>query len=353
MKNMLSKIHNNTTNRALSLILAIGLFTTLTDGSPFSRIISFGDSLADTGNAYAATGGALPPEPYYWQGRFSNGPVWVEYLAEHLELPIHDYAFGGAYTDDRNLNEFNPAFGGINLPGLADEISWFQYYASVEGVSNKDLFTLVVGANDYFGFLNQYSGDPYPGGIDNTVAAVEVMLQAGARHLVVMLVPDFSVTPAFSSLPDPTKAWISWHVSTYNAELTAALEVLVGEYKCNLVFVDLFSILNEIVANPGEYGLNNVVIPAQQAALYNVARTNPFIGTPSIRPRPVTGSWRRPPLRPCWKCWFPEKRSASTRTCPAGSIPDLATGLLSVPRPAPAEGNNKGPAARQALFVHH
>ncbi len=55
----------------------------------YSAMYVFGDSLSDTGNVFAATTAqkmvpAIPPsaKPYatYWQGRFSNGPVAVEYL---------------------------------------------------------------------------------------------------------------------------------------------------------------------------------------------------------------------------------------------------------------------------------
>ena len=43
--------------------------------SPFTKVVSFGDSLSDQGNYHAATG--IPPFPY-WQGRVSDGPVWVD-----------------------------------------------------------------------------------------------------------------------------------------------------------------------------------------------------------------------------------------------------------------------------------
>lgn len=49
----------------------------------FGNIVAFGDSLTHNGNLYAATEatGGIPPAPSYSNGRFSNGPVWVEYLA--------------------------------------------------------------------------------------------------------------------------------------------------------------------------------------------------------------------------------------------------------------------------------
>ena len=47
----------------------------------FSGIVVFGDSLSDTGNFFLASGGAVAGPPYF-EGRFSDGPVWVEVLAE-------------------------------------------------------------------------------------------------------------------------------------------------------------------------------------------------------------------------------------------------------------------------------
>ena len=76
-------------------------------GDAISGIVSFGDSLSDVGNYYAATGGAVPPASYgYDPGRFTNGPNWVEYLARDLGVAVPtaslkggtDYAYGGATT---------------------------------------------------------------------------------------------------------------------------------------------------------------------------------------------------------------------------------------------------------------
>jgi len=51
--------------------------------SSLSQLFSFGDSLSDNGNSKSVSQNALgftfPPAPYY-DGRYSNGPVAVEYL---------------------------------------------------------------------------------------------------------------------------------------------------------------------------------------------------------------------------------------------------------------------------------
>src|SRR5436309_9998384 len=63
------------------------------DPPPIDHIVVLGDSLSDTGNA----------------GRFSNGPVWVEYLARSLGLALTPSQAGG----------FNFAIGGARLDALS------------------------------------------------------------------------------------------------------------------------------------------------------------------------------------------------------------------------------------------
>ena len=85
---------------------------------PYGGMYVFGDSLSDTGDlfTFCKSNAACPTFPVgfpfappiapYDNGRFSNGPVWVEYLAQGLGLPAPapsnvggaNYAWGGAET---------------------------------------------------------------------------------------------------------------------------------------------------------------------------------------------------------------------------------------------------------------
>src|SRR5262249_50511423 len=73
---------------------------------PYTQLLIFGDSLVDTGNVFVASRGTFPASPPYFNGRFSNGPVWVEALAPALGLPAPvpsllggtNNAWGGAET---------------------------------------------------------------------------------------------------------------------------------------------------------------------------------------------------------------------------------------------------------------
>jgi outer membrane lipase/esterase len=67
----------------------------------YDALYVFGDSYCDVGNLFLATGGAEAAPPYY-NGRFSNGPIWLDHVAGFLGVPLQpsllkgtDYAFGG------------------------------------------------------------------------------------------------------------------------------------------------------------------------------------------------------------------------------------------------------------------
>src|SRR3954464_8627037 len=92
----------------LRLVLATGIAAF---AEPFSNLVVFGDSLSDIGNIAQAPL-INTPGPYYWNGRFSNGPVYAESLTTGLGLPAlkrstssggNDYAYGGAKTTGTSL----------------------------------------------------------------------------------------------------------------------------------------------------------------------------------------------------------------------------------------------------------
>ncbi|MEE9424508.1 MAG: SGNH/GDSL hydrolase family protein [Methylococcales bacterium] len=102
----------------------------------YSQVISFGDSLSDTGNLFQATGS--PPPPYF-NGRFSNGPVWNEILTNNFGLSTPtpsllggtNHAWGGAQTNSagnvpstvNQVADFLTASGGSAEPGALYTIS--------------------------------------------------------------------------------------------------------------------------------------------------------------------------------------------------------------------------------------
>ena len=79
------------------LLFLLAFFLTATSGHAFTALYVFGDSLSDTGR-----NPATPPASYY-NGRFCNGPLWVEYLSAELGLPYNasdNFAVSGSTTSN-------------------------------------------------------------------------------------------------------------------------------------------------------------------------------------------------------------------------------------------------------------
>jgi phospholipase/lecithinase/hemolysin len=222
--------------------------------APFSRIVVLGDSLSDTGNFFALSGG-FPPAPYF-EGRASNGRLWVEYLAEAFGLSIADgdnYAVFGATTSSLNIND---APGGPDFPGLREEVQ--KLLADNPGGLDPDaLYILWIGANDFFVHFAT-GGDPAAmigNGVGNTAAAIQQLAAAGARHILVPNVPDIGLTPfAVSSGAGPLVTQLA---AAYNNVLAGAIANL-GNAGIPIVELDAFSTFEGMVQYARKIGFSNV-----------------------------------------------------------------------------------------------
>lgn len=139
-----------------------------------NQLYIFGDSLSDTGNIYRATGGAYPSSPPYFQGRYSNGLVWVEYLASGLKLTPKqstNFAFGGATTGTSSMN---------GIPGLLAQVDNFT--KAHPDINPNALYVLWAGANDY---LYGTSNSTMP--IENLSKAIHLLSTRGAKKFSLLI----------------------------------------------------------------------------------------------------------------------------------------------------------------------
>ena len=123
-----------------------------TEASTFSELVAFGTSMTDSGNVAIASpailGFSAPPSPPYYMGRFTNGPTWLDVLADKLgvERPMPslsggtNYAWGGATTGSID-----------NTSGVVDMDDQVATYLSERTPSGNELFVIsgVAAANDF------------------------------------------------------------------------------------------------------------------------------------------------------------------------------------------------------------
>jgi phospholipase/lecithinase/hemolysin len=246
--------------------------------TPISGVVVFGDSLSDTGNVAAATGGAFPPPPYAG-GRFSNGPIWVEQFAKSLGVAAPtpsstggtDYAYGFAQT---GYGFSSTSVPGLTVPNMGTQISSFL---ASHTPSAGQLFVLWGGANDFF---NGQTNPAVPA--SNIVSEIQTLAQAGAKNFLVLNVPELGQTPAAATLPAAQQQGLNALSDAYNSTLQSSLTLLAAATPgVTIGQVDVAGLMQKIQANPSAYGFTN----ATDAALLTGHATDPgYLFWDSVHP---------------------------------------------------------------------
>jgi phospholipase/lecithinase/hemolysin len=242
----------------------------------FSTIYAFGDSLSDAGNDYISSFHLLPSSPPYSHGRFSNGNVWVQDLAQQLGLKMPkaslnggtDYAYGGAEAGQEPLHTALP----IDLPAQLLEFEG----AHIHPAANA-LYTLSIGANDLLDAIPVYASNPtladqdVQAAVANETQFVQGLIDWGAKTFDILNVPDLGKTPEEASAG--TTATATSLSAQYDAAIAASLSQLATQDHVTIHLVDTFTLIDQGVADPGAFGLSNVTTPVWTGNYYD-----PFSG---------------------------------------------------------------------------
>jgi phospholipase/lecithinase/hemolysin len=235
----------------LAAILLLGLANGPLRADPITQIVVFGDSLSDVGNTFAAKG--IPPAPYF-QGHYSNGPIWVERLAVQLGLPAptpsllggSDYAFGGAETGT-----------GFSPKGVPNMLTQVGAYLNKHTPTPGTLFVVWGGANNFF---DGQTNPLVPVGDIGT--AITALAGAGAKQFLVPNHADLAATPYGHTLPPAARAGLSALTQGYDAALAAELNGLRKSLGVKIDLLDNYSRFQQILADPAAFGFSNVTTSA-------------------------------------------------------------------------------------------
>ncbi len=225
----------------------------------------FGDSLSDTGNVFQATNQAYPPSPSYFQGRYSNGQVWVEYLSNKLGIARNqqtNLAYGGATTGAVDVQ---------GVPGLLTQVQ--QFLQRSRQLDPNAAYIVWAGANDY---LNG-TGTPTQT-VDNVKRSLSLLQQAGAKKLLVANLPDLGKLP--STRNTSYSAALSAATTAHNTALATAVKQL--NQTGQVILLDANRLYRDAIATPTKFGFTNVTA----ACLNNSAcqQPNQFLFWDGIHP---------------------------------------------------------------------
>ncbi|MEO8426548.1 MAG: SGNH/GDSL hydrolase family protein [Verrucomicrobiota bacterium] len=196
---------------------------------PFDAIHVFGDSSTTT------VGGP------YFQGRWCNGLVWPEYLAEKW----------GLGNQARNNH----------AQSLATSLQILNQVTSLRGDSlETSLCVLFAGAWDFGPSFHQEPDAPALSRLTTQVVAncsnaVLTLYNKGARTIAVLNQPDFMRFPDFAQVSAVNKTFFRNRTIEFNRALTSAMSALRSSRPDLFVpVVDVFALFDSILDQPDFYG---------------------------------------------------------------------------------------------------
>ena len=222
----------------------------------FDNLYVFGDSYCDVGNIFIATGGTDPAAPYF-NGRFSNGPIWLDHVAGFLGVPLKaslvggtDFAFGGAW-----VTAPQPIPGGT-IPSVPQQV---ELYLSQHGgkADPKALYVLEGGGNDILGTT---SGSPTALGFEIALGIVDserLLRQAGARHFVIPNLFNVGLLPAAAE----NVAFATAASVATNRSVDELLEAERFAPEVQIFRLNVFSLLSSIGSDPTHFGFTDITDP--------------------------------------------------------------------------------------------
>ena len=231
------------------ILLMSAVVATAAEAPPsFDGLILFGDSLSDAGNVWSLTLGVFPSSPPHYEGRFSNGPVWIERFGVRAGLDGaaaaadggSNFAHGGAETGGGTVY--------LVIPNVGTQI---DRYLDDNIPDADDLFVVWGGGNDMLGGQTD-PADP----VANLADHVATLAAQGARSFLVPNLPLLGQAPRY--VGGGSEAAMDVLTSQYNALLAQRMDALAGELDVTILQFDVAATFSDILADPAAFGLTNV-----------------------------------------------------------------------------------------------
>ena len=244
-------------------------------------MVSFGDSLSDLGNTVATLSAFGEPfvreqtgynANFYFNGRFSNGPLWSERLNDQLGfgpmlrnngidlLTGSNFAWAGSTSGTGNT--------GFLLPNLRTQVNFYTAQIPTSLFlpdPATTLFTIWSGGNDVINLVDNGTLITPEQVAGNISTAITNLYNAGGRTFLVPNLPPLGFKPNY--VFDPVKqAAANGFVDSYNPLLESTLNTLSGNLTGSaIIYLDTAAIFLDAIADPAAYGLTNVTETAYTA----------------------------------------------------------------------------------------
>jgi phospholipase/lecithinase/hemolysin len=220
-----------------------------------TKFIVFGDSLSDMGNTYN-TVAQTPESPPYWNGRFSNGPVWAELVGQGLGQTIRH---GTGSSGDTNR-----AWGGAQSGG--GYTSWVipnsglqvQEYTDNHYIQPTEMVAIWIGGNDFVGGNHPNVQEV----VDNIASDVNVLAQNGATNIFILDMPSLEKTPKNQDDSDSDKQALHDQMIDFNSKLASDMNSLSQSLNITIDVIPMMGMFESIYWNKSFYGITYHTVAA-------------------------------------------------------------------------------------------
>ncbi|WP_298915554.1 SGNH/GDSL hydrolase family protein [uncultured Roseobacter sp.] len=257
---------------AIATTIALGLATTAqasTLADTFTSYYAFGDSLSDDGKA----GPGFLSAPSL-DGRFSNGKVWTEFLADDFEAAgknTQNYAIGGATAGPvaaprTPISTFAGQIQAFSA-NLFLDVPVPPFFDAIEP-GNNPLVSVWFGANDLF---NTLAGDTRLEDARNAANLLTQQVEGIATStrglfddFIIPNLPDLGLTPSYAVFDTDDQQNATDATFAFNNQLQSNIADLQNA-GLNIYTVDTFALFNDALNDPlgpeGIYDFTNVTLP--------------------------------------------------------------------------------------------
>lgn len=257
---------------ACASVIAMGAAAAPASAQQIDRIVAFGDSYADTGNAFAL--GYANPQALavYSTGRFSGGSNYIDTLSNILQVPVQDFAIGGAFGGTNNGTLCFDAVYGAPLcgKGLQYEVDQFLGVGTQSPVfpnasttlTEHDLLAVSIGGND--ARIYQQGG-----GTLASAAAAGTVAAAGTAVQLNRLVAQGDPTISFLALNGAVAPEVAGNPAaqqirgTFSTAYYTSLQSTLAGYAANgsvVHYLDGQILLQNVSADPAAYGITKGLV---------------------------------------------------------------------------------------------
>lgn len=213
--------------------------------SKINKLVVFGDSLSDTGNMFNGSQWLFPNRNSWFLGHFSNGFVWTEYIARDKDIPVYNWAVGGAAGSNKY----------IELTGVKDQVESYLVYRKLAKnyKPEKTLYAVEFGINDFMNY-----GRTVKAVKEDFIKALNRLVDKGAKNILLITLPDATKAPQFKYESAEKAATVKSKILAFNK----FIRLQAKQYpQINVVLYDAYELFEKVTKKPEEYGLKVVSEP--------------------------------------------------------------------------------------------